>query len=91
MPPDPIREAFYEALESVGVRDREERKIVCHGLRHWYNTQLRGSILDAVLRRFTGHRDAEMTESYDAGRKIDFQKPRARIEELTRPFTAQHA
>ena len=82
---DPIREAFYEALESIGVKDREERKIVFHSLRHWYNTQLRGSIPDAVLRRFTGHRDAEMTEVYNAGKEIDFEKARARLEELTKP------
>ena len=34
--------------------------------------------------RFTGHRDAEMTEVYDAGKEIDFEKARARLEELTR-------
>jgi len=83
MLPDPIRNAFYEALERIGVKDREKRKIVFHSLRHWYNTQLRGSIPDAVLRRFTGHSSPEMTELYDAGRKIDFQKARARLEELT--------
>ena len=88
---DPIREAFYEALESIGVKDREERKIVFHSLRHWYNTQLRGSIPDAVLRRFTGHRDAEMTELYDAGKEIDFQKARARLEELVRPEDRKEA
>lgn len=85
MLPDPIREAFYEALESIGVKDREARKMVFHSLRHWYNTQLRGSIPDAVLRRFTGHRSEAMTELYDAGMEIDFQKARARLEELTRP------
>lgn len=85
---DPIREAFYEALESIGVKDREERKIVFHSLRHWYNTQLRGSIPDAVLRRFTGHRDAEMTELYDAGKEIDFENARTRLEELTKPEEA---
>jgi integrase len=85
MDADLIREAFYEALESIGIKNREERKIVFHSLRHWYNTQLRGSIPDEVLRRFTGHRDAEMTELYDAGKEIDFEKARARLEELTRP------
>jgi hypothetical protein len=85
---DPIREAFYEALESIGVKDREERKIVFHSLRHWYNTQLRGSITDAVLRRFTRHCDAEMTEVNDAGKEIDFEKARARLDELTRPAEA---
>jgi len=31
---DHIREAFYEALKNIGVKDREERKIVFHSLRH---------------------------------------------------------
>ena len=39
MPPDPIREAFYEALEGIGIKDREERKIVFHSLRHWCTTR----------------------------------------------------
>ncbi len=82
---DPIREAFYAALESIGIKDREVRKIVFHSLRYWYNTQLRGSIPESVLRRFTGHHSEEMTDLYDAGKEIDFQKARARLEELTKP------
>jgi len=38
MPADPIREAFYAALENIGIRDREKRKIVFHPLRHWYSS-----------------------------------------------------
>lgn len=86
---DPIREAFYAALESIGVKDREKRRVVFHSLRYWYNTQLRGSIPDAVLRRFTGHHNEEMTELYDVGKEIDFQKARARLEELTKPKEAK--
>ncbi len=88
---DPIREAFYESLERIEIKNREERKIVFHSLRHWYNTQLRGSIPENVLRRFTGHHSEEMTDLYDAGKEIDFQKARARLEELTRPFVGTEA
>ncbi len=86
---DPIRVAFYEALERIEIKNREERKIVFHSLRHWYNTQLRGSIPENVLRRFTGHHSEEMTDLYDAGKEIDFRKARARLEELTRPGEAK--
>jgi len=86
---DPIREAYYAALESIGIKDREARKIVFHSLRYWYNTQLRGSIPESVLRRFTGHHSEEMTDLYDAGKEIDFQKARARLEELTKPQEAK--
>ncbi len=81
---DLIRDAFNTALEEIGVTDRKERCIVFHSLRHWYNTQLRGAIPEAALRRFTGHHSEEMTNLYDAGKEGDFQHERARLEELTR-------
>ncbi len=81
---DLIREAYYAALIDIGIKNREARRIVFHSLRYWYNTQLRGSIPEAVLRRFTGHHSEEMTDLYDAGKEIDFQKARARLEELAK-------
>lgn len=89
MPADPLREAFYGALKTIGIKDRVERKIVFHSLRYWYNTQLRGSVPESVLRRFTGHHSAEMTNLYDAGRETDYQLARARLDELTRPQEAK--
>ena len=79
---DIIRDIYYLALEGIGVADRKDRRIVFHSLRHWYNTQLRGAIPEAVLRRFTGHHSEEMTDLYDAGKEIDFQQARAKLEEL---------
>jgi integrase len=77
-----IRDAIYAALEGIGIADRKKRRIVFHSLRHWYNIQLRGAIPEAVLRRFTGHHSEEMTDRYDAGKEIDFQQARERLEEL---------
>lgn len=82
-----IRAAYYMALDRVGLKGegRRARGIVFHSLRYWYNTQLRGAIPENVLRRFTGHHSAGMTDLYDAGKGIDFQKARARLEELAAP------
>lgn len=86
---DLIRDAFYAALDGIGVADRKDRRIVFHSLRHWYNTQLRGAIPEAALRRFTGHHSEEMTDRYDAGKESDEQLARARLEELTKPKDAE--
>lgn len=79
---DDIRDGFYMGLEGIGILDRKERRIVFHSLRHWYNTQLRGSIPEAALRRFTGHQSEEMTDLYDAGREQENEMARSRLDEL---------
>jgi len=45
---DPMREAFYEALERVGIKDRQARKIVFHSLRHLYDA---GKEIDLKVRK----------------------------------------
>lgn len=82
--PGVVLDAFYRALMRIEVSKaaRLERNIVFHSLRHWYNTILRNSIPDSVLRRLTGHRSEAMTDIYDHGKEIDFQAARKRLEDL---------
>ncbi len=83
-----IRAAFYAALKRIKV-DRTGRHLVFHGLRNWYITQLRGSLPEELLRRFAGHATVDMTDRYDRGRAIDFQKARRRMEQLARGKAAE--
>ena len=81
---DVVLTNFKAALRRIGISEAEraKRNVVFHSLRHWYNTILRNSIPDSVLRRLTGHRSEAMTDIYDHGKEIDFQAPRRRLEEL---------
>lgn len=73
-----LANAFIAQLEKIGIKNiplskgespvpgsRQARNISFHSLRHLYNTFLRGSIPDALLRETTGHLTASMTDHYD--------------------------
>ena len=53
-----IRAAFRSAMVKAGVKRpaQKARGLVFHGLRHWFVSQLRGSLPDPVLRALDGHR-----------------------------------
>jgi integrase len=44
---------------------RKERNISFHGFRHFFNSTIRGTVSDDILRLQTGHADAKMTDQYD--------------------------
>jgi len=57
---------FLLQLKKIGIgeKERKERNIVFHSLRHSFNSYLRGKVPDSVLRLATGHADPGMTENY---------------------------
>ena len=73
-----ITKNLYFQLSVIGIPDirvpdgapevkgsRQERNISFHSFRHLYNTLMRYSVSDEVLRLSTGHLTPEMTERYD--------------------------
>lgn len=56
----------YKRMGEVGISDddRRARGIVFHSARRFFNTLLRRSVSDDVLRKMTGHDSDEMTEHY---------------------------
>ena len=62
-----INTSFYRALGKIGISDveRNERHIVFHSLRHFFNTYLRNNgIPDNLIRDFLGHTSVAMTDNY---------------------------
>jgi integrase len=49
----------------LGDIARKERNISFHGFRHFFNSTIRGTVSDDILRLQTGHADAKMTDHYD--------------------------
>jgi integrase len=52
-------------LMAYGEIARRERNISFHGFRHFFNSTIRGTVSDDILRLQTGHADAKMTDHYD--------------------------
>jgi integrase len=44
---------------------RIERNLTFHGFRHFFNSTIRGTVSDDILRLQTGHLDGKMTDLYD--------------------------
>ncbi|GHT63665.1 hypothetical protein FACS1894110_01880 [Spirochaetia bacterium] len=49
----------------MGEIARKERNISFHGFRHFFNSTIRGTVSDDILRLQTGHSDERMTDTYD--------------------------
>jgi hypothetical protein len=49
----------------LGEIARKERNISFHGFRHFFNSTIRGTVSDDILRLQTGHLDEKMTDLYD--------------------------
>ena len=52
-------------LQHLGEIIRRERNISFHGFRHFFNSTIRGTVADDILRLQTGHADEKMTDQYD--------------------------
>jgi integrase len=49
----------------LGEIARKERNILFHSFRHFFNSTIRGTVPDEILRLQTGHSDEKMTDHYD--------------------------
>ncbi|GHV82442.1 hypothetical protein AGMMS49991_10000 [Spirochaetia bacterium] len=49
----------------LGEIARRERNLSFHGFRHFFNSTIRGTVSDDILRLQTGHSDEKMTDRYD--------------------------
>jgi len=49
----------------MGEIIRIERNLTFHGFRHFFNSTIRGTVSDDILRLQTGHLDEKMTDLYD--------------------------
>jgi integrase len=52
-------------LMAYGEIARRERNVSFHGFRHFFNSTIRGTVSDDILRLQTGHADKKMTDRYD--------------------------
>ena len=62
-----LRGYLYKRMDALGISrtDANGRVITFHSTRRFFNTLLRhGRVSDDVIRRFTGHDSAEMTDHY---------------------------
>jgi integrase len=49
----------------MGEIVRNERNLTFHGFQHFFNSTIRGTVSDDILRLQTGRRGAKMTDHYD--------------------------
>jgi integrase len=52
-------------MMAMGEIVRLERNLTFHGFRHFFNSTIRGTVSDDILRLQTGHLDEKMTDLYD--------------------------
>ena len=57
---------LYKAQEAIGITEKQrlERNLDFHSLRHTFNTNLRGRISEKSLRAVVGHESVEMSDLY---------------------------
>lgn len=55
----------HKLLMAYGEIARRERNVSFHGFRHFFNSTIRGTVSDDILRLQTGHMDKKMTDDYD--------------------------
>jgi len=55
----------HKLLMAYGEIARRERNISFHSFRHFFNSTIRGTVSDDILRLQTGHLTKEMTDQYD--------------------------
>jgi integrase len=54
-----------EMQMKLGELSRKSENISFHGFRHFFNSTIRGTVSDDILRLQTGHLTAKMTDAYD--------------------------
>jgi integrase len=58
-------EPVENLCRTMGEVIRNERNLTFHGFRHFFNSTIRGTVSDDILRLQTGHSDEKMTDHYD--------------------------
>lgn len=64
-----INKWYNRELQRIGINEKErtERHLVFHSLRHYANTEYRTRVGDEKTQRVLGHTSTRMTDRYDAG------------------------
>jgi integrase len=70
---------------------RNERNLTFHGFRHFFNSTIRGTVSDDILRLQTRHLDAKMTELYDHMTDDRGDQLRKAVQAKILPFVPQKA
>ena len=83
-----IDEAFYDALEAVGIdpKERKDRNITFHSWRYFFNTMCRSErVPDIKTRLIMGHKTAMMTDRYTSMDLEEFKEVAELQERLLEP------
>ncbi|MGA2977861.1 MAG: tyrosine-type recombinase/integrase [Spirochaetia bacterium] len=85
IPQGPLPAATGGLQTKVGIKRPAQKAqgLVFHGLRHWFVSQLRGTLPDHVVQALAGHKRPEVTEDYS--HVVNFEAARKRIEEIAMP------
>lgn len=59
-----FRDGLHEALQQVGMTEKEAKKYTFHSWRHFYAAYMRDRISDKLLQSQTGHKTLTMLEHY---------------------------
>ena len=60
-----VPEESKKVMMFMGEIVRIERNLTFHGFRHFFNSTIRGTVSDDILRLQTGHLDEKITDHYD--------------------------
>jgi integrase len=71
---------------NMGEIVRLERNLTFHGFRHFFNSTIRGTVSDDILRLQTGHLDEDMTDLYDHFTDERGEQLRKAIQKKILPF-----
>jgi integrase len=76
---------------AYGEIARRERNVSFHGFRHFFNSTIRGTVSDDILRLQTGHLDEKMTDLYDHMTDDRGEQLRKAVQAKILPFIPQKA
>jgi integrase len=75
----------------LGEIVRKERNILFHSFRHFFNSTIRGTVSDDILRLQTGHSDKKMTDLYDHMTEDRGEQLRKAVQTKILPFIPKEA
>jgi integrase len=78
-------------LMAYGEIARRKRNVSFHGFRHFFNSTIRGTVSDDILRLQTGHVDAKMTDQYDHITDVRGEQLRKAVQAKILPFISKVA
>jgi integrase len=75
----------------LGEIVRRERNILFHSFRHFFNSTIRGTVSDDILRLQTGHSDPKMTDHYDHATDERGEQMRKAVQTKILPYLPKSA